>query len=230
MFLFYSNQILGSSITLSDDEHQHCHKVLRKSIGDEIFITDGKGHIHTAIISAFKKSTTICKIKETTTKPKPTSQLCIAIAPTKNASRIEWFVEKSIEIGISTIYLFQSQRTLKKSNNLNRIDKIAISAMKQSMNIYLPEIKYCNSINELFKETENISQKYIATCEGPREMLRHLHLSETDAIVLIGPEGDFTNEEVENAEAHHFKPVSLGESRLRTETAGLVALMTMSLK
>ena len=117
MFLFFSEQIINDQLILTDDEHKHCAKVLRKNEGDTIYVTDGKGNIHTAVINHIKKNETYCKIAQTDSKVPLPRSITIAISPTKNASRIEWFVEKAVEIGITCIVLFQAHRTEKKSFN-----------------------------------------------------------------------------------------------------------------
>ncbi len=225
MFLFYTNLVSENQLRLTEDEHQHCTKVLRKQVGDDIFITDGNGHIYSARISNITKAETVCNILNTDTKPTPHPNIIIAISPTKNASRLEWFVEKAVEIGISEIIVFNAQRTEKKSFNQSRIHKIMVSAMKQSLNVHLPTLNYYESTKLLLAKTKDIDQKFIAHCDGPTLSLNASMNKSKDAIVLIGPEGDFTHQEIEMALENGFKAVTLGDSRLRTETAGLVALM-----
>ncbi|MBC7884283.1 MAG: 16S rRNA (uracil(1498)-N(3))-methyltransferase [Saprospiraceae bacterium] len=230
MFLFYSTLKSDECIVLAEDEHQHCTKVLRKQLNDQIFVTDGKGHIFTCTIVSISKNQTQCQIVETVFKPPVEPGVTIAISPTKNAARIEWFVEKAVEIGISSIVLFQAKRTEKKSYNPARLEKIMVSAMKQSLNVHLPAISYIQNLFELIKTSEQYTHKFIAYCDGPTDQIIHAgHLS-GHSIALIGPEGDFTGEEINLALAHQFIPVSLGESRLRTETAGIMALIQMKLK
>jgi 16S rRNA (uracil1498-N3)-methyltransferase len=228
MFLFYSDDILADNIILSNEEHQHCTKVLRKKIGDHISITDGKGNIFHAEITNILKQNTKCKIESTTYIEPPKSRIAIAIAPTKNANRIEWFAEKAVEIGISDLYFIQTHRTEKKEINMQRIEKIILSAMKQSMNIHLPHIKYFKSLKDFSQEVLiNYDQKFIAHCDGPTAELKKIIIKDKSALLMIGPEGDFTSEEVMSMENFGFQSVSLGSSRLRTETAGLVGLMIM---
>ena len=228
MFLFYSDNVDGQTISIAGDEHQHCAKVLRKKIGDQIKITDGQGQIFTAEITAIQKLTTICHIVDKISSKPIVPKLSIAISPTKNLSRIEWFVEKAVEIGISAIYFVHTQRTEKKSVNLERIHKICISAMKQSLQVHLPKIQNYKSVNELIENVgSDYEQKFIAYCDGPTDLLKDILKSKINTILLIGPEGDFTENEIKEATASSFIPVSLGDSRLRTETAGLVGLMMM---
>lgn len=228
MFLFYSDDILSNVITLTLDEHLHCSKVLRKNIDDIIDITDGKGNIYSCKIIAIQKHSTKCEIQSITIKNIPEPKIGIAIAPTKNASRIEWFVEKAIEIGISDIYFIHTDRTEKKAINLQRIEKIAISAMKQSMNVYLPNIQSFKNLKEFNLAIPSFyKQKFIAHCDGTTKLLYETMDKTKSALLMIGPEGDFTKDEIISAQKVDFQSVSLGSSRLRTETAGLVGLMMM---
>lgn len=225
MFLFYTNQVNENQLTLTEDEHQHCTKVLRKQVGDDIYVTDGVGQIYSVRVANISKAETICHILNVETNPKPHPYITIAISPTKNASRLEWFVEKAVEIGISEIIVFNAQRTEKKSFNYGRIHKIMVSAMKQSLNVHLPKLQYYEQIKQLMASTKDAEQKFIAHCDGPTLSLHTSIDKSKDALVLIGPEGDFTRQEIEMALENGFKAVTLGDSRLRTETAGMVALM-----
>ena len=228
MFLFFTDQIHDNTLILVGDEHQHCTTVLRKKLGDQLFITEGKGRIYTAEISNISKNQTECNILSVESKAPPTTALAIAIAPTKNASRIEWFVEKAIEIGISGLYFIHTARTEKKNINLNRIHKIAIAAMKQSLNVHLPQIMVFDQLKDFYLySASKYEEKFIAHCDLPGQMLP---ISiEKNAILMIGPEGDFTPQEISDAIQKNYIAVSLGSSRLRTETAGLVGLMRMKL-
>ncbi len=227
MFLFYSNDIIGSTLYLTGDEHIHCSTVLRKKSGDLIHVTDGVGYIHTAEIQTSDKKQTQCRILESTIHAPLNPEIAIAIAPTKNASRIEWFLEKATETGISAIYLVQTKRTERKSTNVLRLEKILISAMKQSLNTYLPVLQQVN-YKELLKLSKGeYDQKYIAHCDNPEKSLKGMYKAHTSAILLIGPEGDFTPDEISEAQQAGFEACSLGNMRLRTETAGLVGLFTM---
>lgn len=228
MFLFYAIDIVSDIITLSHDEHMHCTKVLRKKIGDMIYATDGNGHIFHCSITSIQKNSTICKIAKTEYKEAPKHKVAIAITPTKNTSRIEWFAEKAVEIGISAIYFVHTQRTEKKEINMQRIEKILLSAMKQSLNVHLPTAMYYKSLKDFAYDIPNIyDQKFIAHCDVPTESLQSQMDKNQSAILMIGPEGDFTPDEVNLMKGHSFLSVSLGDARLRTETAGLLGLMMM---
>lgn len=226
MFLFYTSKVEGKKVLLDDVEHLHCTKVLRKKMGDNIFVTDGKGFIYNCKVSEIGKKTTVCDIMDTITKETPSPKITIAIAPTKNAARLEWFVEKAVEIGLSNICFVHTKRTESKNVNLDRIHKIIIAAIKQSMNVHSPGIHVYQNLNDLLQTTkDDTSQKFIAHCEGPTDLLNEVADKLSDTLLLIGPEGDFTPEEIKMAATYGFKSVSLGNSRLRTETAGIVGLM-----
>jgi 16S rRNA (uracil1498-N3)-methyltransferase len=227
MIIFYSTTIENNNLLLIEEEHNHCSKVLRKQKNDEIKVTDGKGNLYSCVISEIAKSNTICQITDVKVYEKPESYLAIGITPTKNPSRLEWFIEKATEIGISEIIIFQAQRTEKKSLNKGRLEKILISAMKQSLNLYLPKIKIINKFQEISECCTGFNFKYIAYCDGPVQLLSEVFDKKGSGIVLIGPEGDFTPDEIKYAQNLDFVPISLGKTRLRTETAGLVALMMM---
>ncbi len=227
MFLFYTEQISDNTLVITGDEHLHCSTVLRKKPADIISVTDGNGYIYTSQITVIAKSKTECRILDSTYQNPIIPEISIAISPTKNISRLEWFLEKSTEIGISSIYLVMTKRTERKTVNLQRLEKILISAMKQSLQTHIPKIKIV-SFKELLKSVQNqYDQKYIAHCDKPEMSLKTLYNSDSSAILLIGPEGDFTKDEVNSALEHGYQEVSLGNMRLRTETAGLAGLFYM---
>lgn len=227
MFLFYSLEHTEDQLILLSDEHLHCTTVLRKKIGDTVFVTNGSGSIFKAEIHSIEKKQTICSILETQTQSPLFPEIAIAIAPTKNASRIEWFLEKATEFGISAIYLTQTKRTERKSTNIQRLEKILISAMKQSLNTHLPTLQSLTYTELLDLSSEKYEQKFIAHCDNPDLSLKNLYDPTTSALLLIGPEGDFTPDEINQAIQSGFKACSLGDMRLRTETAGLVGLFTL---
>lgn len=228
MSIFYSNQLNNGLFTLDADEARHCIKVLRKKEGDEIAIIDGAGNYYTALITDTTKTEVIAKVLKQEIYLKYHNDHAIAIAPTKNADRIEWFVEKSVELGIGHIYLFKSKRAEFTNVKMERLHKIVISAMKQSKNIYAPKLHGIITMNEVINL--DFDNKYIAYCEEkPALHLKSNAPFDKSCLLLIGPEGDFTATEVANAQKIGFKPVSLGEARLRTETAALFGLSVMNL-
>jgi 16S rRNA (uracil1498-N3)-methyltransferase len=226
MQLFYliSLSTIGQTFEILDQENQHLVKVLRKNVGDEIFITNGKGQLFAARINAIGKRKSTLEIIKLIKSEETTHNLSIAIAPTKNISRIEWFIEKSVEIGIHEIFLFASQNSERRIVKLDRLQTKAISAMKQSLKTQLPEIVDVQKFAKLIRTiSENFDEKYIAYCEeNDLRFVENLQINKK-TIILIGPEGGFTQEEVNLAKQCGFKTVSLGSSRLRTETAGIFA-------
>ena len=230
MNVFYVPQCsTESSVVMDETESNHCVRVLRLRNGDNISIIDGSGGIHTAqILDAHPKK---CNVQILTsehflpTKP----HLHIAIAPTKNIERLEWFVEKCVEIGISEITPIYCQKSERRNVNMERLEKVLVSAMKQSMQLYKPTLNSPLPISK-FLESKLSDLKYIAYCEGEnRQLLKKCYTSGNDVVIMIGPEGDFSKEEVQIALNNSFIAVSLGTSRLRTETAGVVACHTIKL-
>ncbi len=228
MTIFYSTEIHNNYIYLRKDEHIHCTKVLRNQSGSEIKVTDGKGHLYACTIDAIHKTETSCKIDSIEEKPQSKSLSSIAISPLKNPARIEWFVEKAVEIGVSELIIFTAARTEKKYVNKERLEKIMVSAMKQSMNFNLPTLTFVNSFSDLIIKCQIYEGKYIAWCEGEADLLINTRDIQKNNIVIIGPEGDFINDEVTLAINEGFRVVSLGHARLRTETAGIVALTMLN--
>jgi 16S rRNA (uracil1498-N3)-methyltransferase len=226
--LFYLPEIANGHTHLDAEESRHVVKVLRKVAGDELTVTDGKGSFYQVRITnadAKKSSFEIMSKKEL---PKRNYSIHIAIAPTKNADRIEWFVEKAVEIGVDKITFFQSKTSERKTINLERIEKIAVSAMKQSQQAWLPRILGIVSFKELLNE--KVHQKLIAYVDANNPVhLKNVIKANSSYLILIGPEGDFSLEELQLALDNKFQKVSLGENRLRTETAGLVACQTINL-
>ncbi len=230
MFFFYSTDVNQGYVTLYNEEHTHCKKVLRKSIGDILHITDGCGNIFFCKIDSFHKESTTCQIVETISHPIIQPNTSIAIAPLKNMARIEWFLEKATEIGITEIQIVMTQRSEKKSVKLERLEKIIISAMKQSLKAHLPQLHYFDSLKACLEYNINkYEHKFIGFCDEKQRYLNEVASPAKDTIVLIGPEGDFTQEEVDMAQNKGYETISLGQTRLRTETAALVALMTLRL-
>lgn len=224
MQLFYSEDLIKENqlVSLDGQESIHISKVLRKQIGDTIHITNGKGLLFEAqILSLAKKSCDLETLKIIETKT-TYSNLSIAIAPTKNIVRLEWFIEKSVEIGIDKIALFVSQNSERREVKVDRLQLKALSAMKQSLKYVLPEIEDVKKFKLLIDEAEqHFDEKLIAYCGENANALTPLLNKDKKTIVFIGPEGGFSENEIEYAKQKGFKAVSLGESRLRTETAGV---------
>jgi 16S rRNA (uracil1498-N3)-methyltransferase len=233
MQIFYSTQITEQHIIIAGDEFNHCKNV---KIGEEVNVADGKGNIYHAKIQNFTKEKAELQIiaKSEIAITKNNYTLHIGIAPTKNIDRMEWFVEKAVEIGINEISFILTKRTERKLINIERLEKIAVSAMKQSGKAWLPVINTFQPFDTFIANTEKTHTKLIAhLIEGQERVLLKDIASQTDNIntnfqVLIGPEGDFTAEEVTLAIKNGFSAVSLGDARLRTETAAIVACTTFA--
>jgi 16S rRNA (uracil1498-N3)-methyltransferase len=224
---FYTEPISPSDniVVLNEENSKHIVQVLRMQNGKQIKLTDGLGNIFLAeITDAHKKKCTV-KIIERTKQEAPANNICIAVSPVKNNSRLEWFLEKATEIGVSEIVLLMCERTEKQNIRLDRMKGILISAMLQSQQAWLPILVEPKKLIEYIKSVQN-SNKFIAHCEenkktSLKEIITIRPLSHT--IILIGPEGDFTPQEIALALENNFTPVALGDTRLRTETAALVA-------
>jgi len=226
MQLFYTPDIDAASITyrLNEEESKHCVRVLRLQTGDKIQLIDGKGNFYTAAIAdPHPKRTSLQIISVQKDFHKRNHYLHIAIAPTKNIERLEWFLEKGTEIGIDEISLIICQRSERKETKTERLDKIITSAIKQSIKAWHPILNEPIALNKLIT-TPFDGQKFIAHCEeGDRLRLKHELKPFGRYLILIGPEGDFTPKEIDDALNNGFKAITLGESRLRTETAALEA-------
>lgn len=229
MTLFYTPNI-STCPFLPEEESQHCVKVLRLNAGDKIQLIDGVGGFYEAeIINPHHKHCEVKILQKTENFNKHNHYLHIAIAPTKNIERFEWFLEKATEIGIDEITPIICRFSERKIVKPERLEKVIVSAMKQSIKAFLPKLNDVCTFDEFIKENK-ATQKFIAHCyEGEKELLQNIYEKGSHSLVLIGPEGDFSKEEVELALKNNFTPVSLGNSRLRTETAGIVACHTINL-
>ena len=229
MHVFYTPDIMNNP-ELPEEEAGHCVRVLRLNIGDEILLTDGNGYFYKAAISAATgKRCQVRIIEKIYQEPLWKGHLHIAMAPTKMMDRIEWFAEKATEIGMDELTFLNCRYSERKVIKTERIEKIVVSAVKQSLKARKPVINELTDF-EKFLQTDFKGDKFIAHCnEGEKILLKDAITPGNDALVLIGPEGDFSKEEVEKAIERGFKPISLGKSRLRTETAALVAVHTMNL-
>ncbi len=212
-----------SQITFDREESKHIVKVLRKSVGDDLHITNGKGWFFIAEITLADIKNCIATITSKTFKPERKYNVHIAVAPTKMNDRYEWFLEKATEIGIDTITPIICDHSERKVIKIDRFEKILQSAMKQSLHYYMPKLNNAISFKEFVKQ-EFTGQKFIAHCEetDKKSFKKELQPNE-DVLILIGPEGDFSVKEIKQALQNGFIPVTLGETRLRTETAAIVA-------
>ena len=233
MQLFYTPDITPDNYTLNEEESKHCIRVLRLISGDKIILVDGKGGWYEAEIS--NDSPKHCSVAITKTIKeygKRNHHLHLAIAATKNMDRLEWFIEKATEIGIDEISILNcinSERSVVKSE---RVNKVAVAAIKQSLKAYLPKINEMMDFKKFISSTTFFTgQKFIAHCykDEAKPHLKTLYKKGGDVLILIGPEGDFSMEEVKHADSRGYKEISLGASRLRTETAALYACTTINL-
>lgn len=230
MRLFFTPDIKDdSSYVLNENESKHAIKVLRLKEGDQITLMDGKGCLYSATITNDSSKKCQVSIDEKKYYPPKNYHLHIAIAPTKNNDRIEWFIEKATEIGIDEITPIICSNSERKVIKTDRLYKRAVAATKQSLTPYLPIINEPISFDE-FIETGFNGAKYIAHCyEFDKTNLKDSYNLQENCVILIGPEGDFTQEEVSKGIKQGYVPVSLSNSRLRTETAGIVACHTINL-
>ena len=229
MELFFVQNIFSDNLTLSEEESKHIVRVLRSTTGDKIYLTDGKGTLCEAeITDANSKSCSVKIIKRQKESGKRNYYLHIAIAPTKNTERFEWFLEKATEIGIDEITPLICEHSERREIKIERLNKVIVSAMKQSVKTYLPKLNSTVKFKDLI-EHSNESEKFICSCDSEKNStLKNLYSKEKDVLLLIGPEGDFSKEEIKLAEENNYKVITLGESRLRTETAGIAACTMIS--
>lgn len=251
--LFYAPEI-PEVLDLPEEEAKHVVRVLRYNVGDEIWVTNGRGEVFRCTIAAATSKRCSVRVEAAETlQPTWHKGIHLAVAPTKNMDRMEWLVEKAVEIGIDSITFLECQNSERRSVKTDRLIKVAVAAMKQSHKAKLPEISEMMPFRK-FAERCSISQKYIAHCYNEAD-LQDVPTEHEDAaagfyavtdsnkpflfncidaceetVVCIGPEGDFSLDEVKLAEAKGFKPVSLGNNRLRTETAALSAVEMMYIK
>lgn len=226
MQLFYAPEISLPRYTLPEEESKHCVRVLRMTIGDELHLTDGKGNMYRCkVVSDNVKR---CEVEVVETWPeyeRMSYGLTMCVAPTKNIDRFEWFLEKATEIGISEVYPLECDHSERRQIKLEREEKVITAAVKQSLKAYHPVLHDLTSVRDIIA-MDFEGEKYIAHCDssfGERPYLGNLVKKGANTLILIGPEGDFSKEEINFALQNGFKAISLGRERLRTETAAVVA-------
>ncbi|MBN1253509.1 MAG: 16S rRNA (uracil(1498)-N(3))-methyltransferase [Bacteroidales bacterium] len=230
MHIFYTPDIKLNKYILDEEESKHCIRVLRLKFGDTVNLIDGVGGFYTAsIVSDNPKKCEVLVNQLIKEYEKRNYKLTVAIAPTKNIERFEWFLEKSTEIGIDKFLPLLTEQSERKVIKLDRLNKMINSAIKQSIQAYRPEItdmlKFKDLINTDFK-----GKKLIAHCfDNQKPYLKDVISKNEEVLILIGPEGDFTLSEIEMAKSKGFEEISLGDTRLRTETAGIVAVNTVAI-
>ncbi len=230
MNIFFTPDIYSDIYTLSEKESIHYSKVLRLRKNDKVILLNGIGGYYRATIQVSDNKRCIVNITENIKEFEKRDYYChIAISPTKNIDRFEWFIEKATEIGIDEITPLICERSERKKIRHERLEKVIISAMKQSVKAYKPKLNKLTNVEELLT-INNYHQKYIAHYEDkPNNLLSSKYNNQSKVIILIGPEGDFSPIEIQNARKNEFESVSLGNYRLRTETAGIVAVHTISM-
>lgn len=228
--LFFATKIENGFAHLDDEESRHLLAVLRRKVGDRLQLTDGRGFFYEAEIAEAGKRQALARIlSKTEAPPERPVRLHLAIAPTKQIERFEWFLEKATEIGVDEITPLLCQRSERDTIRLDRLEKILVSAMKQSLRARLPKLNELTRFQK-FVAAASEAQKRIAWCAA--EPLPHLKTTLSlgqNTVVAVGPEGDFSAEEVELALKNGFSGVSLGNARLRTETAGVLAVSVFNL-
>jgi len=230
MHYFYSTHIDSDRIILSKEEAHHALRVIRLKEGDRVGVFDGKGSIFDCVISILNKQFGELTINRVKRGDLPPSKLSIYIAPTKNIDRFEWFLEKATEIGVKEITPMISSHSERKKVRYDRLEKVLISAMKQSMNPFLPQLNPIIHFDEALKINPE-SDRFISHCEArDKEKLFDRLNYNNPTTIMIGPEGDFSSAEIDMAEAMGWVGVSMGRQRLRTETAGVLAVHMYSLK
>ena len=228
MIQFFAPDIT-STFTLPEGESHHCVKVLRSQPGDEIEVIDGKGYRHRCLLIEAHAKHAVVEIVESIALPLSWRyNLTVGVAPTKHLDRMEWLTEKLVEVGVNRIIPLLGDRSERKELKVERIEKIAVSAMKQSLKAVMPKIDEMTSIGKVIEQTAS-PQRYICYCDDSveRHELCKMLSPGLDTTILIGPEGDFSPREVQLALQHNFTPVTLGDNRLRTETAALYAASTV---
>jgi 16S rRNA (uracil1498-N3)-methyltransferase len=219
---FFVEQLNKGNLQLNEDTSKHMVGVLRMEKGESVLLTDGKGRKATAQIIDDNRKRCVVRVETIETEPASTPQVCVAISIVKNASRFEWFLEKATEIGVNEIIPLLCDRTEKEKFRYDRMHGILVSAMLQSQQTWLPILQEPQPFEQVIKNAVQ-EKKFIAHCLPKEKTQLSSAIPHLSSIILIGPEGDFTPKEIAGALAHHFVPVALGNTRLRTETAGIVA-------
>lgn len=226
MQLFYAPEITIPRYTLPEEESKHCLRVLRMELGDELHLTDGRGTMYRCkVVDANAKRCTVEVVERIDNYEPLPYRLTMAVAPTKNIDRFEWFLEKATEVGVTEIYPIECDHSERRQIKLDREQKVITAAVKQSLKAYHPTLHPLTDLRTILA-MEFEGEKYIAHCNdslGEREYLGNLVKKGGNALILIGPEGDFSPEEITFALRNGFKPITLGNQRLRTETAAVVA-------
>ncbi len=230
MQLFYDASINSQTqvVELGPEESKHITKVLRKTAGEILTLTNGHGYLFKGKLISVGPKKCLAEIIEKTPCPAPLYQLHMAVAPTKLNDRYEWFLEKALEIGVHQITPIICERSERKVVNMQRFEKVLLAAMKQSLQSYLPKLNPAIPFKK-FMEQEKKGAQFIAHCEqGTKHFLKDRLMDAKDITVLIGPEGDFSTPEIKLALENGYEPITLGKNRLRTETAAIMACASIA--
>lgn len=234
MHLFYTPDITGGLYTLGEEESRHCLKVLRLGAGDIIHLTDGRGTLWEAEVSGESRKRCVVSIRREISGPTQPAfgyrpyHLHIAIAPTKNIDRFEWFLEKATEIGVDEITPLVCEHSERRVVRVERLEKVMTAAMKQSLKAWHPKLNQPASLGDFLNRSYEAA-KFLAHDGEKAPLLQSVYCKSENAVVIIGPEGDFSVSEINRASAAGFVMVSLGNSRFRTETAGVLVCHTIYL-
>ncbi|HEY0262114.1 MAG TPA: RsmE family RNA methyltransferase [Chitinophagales bacterium] len=221
MQLYFHSDLSTETVELSEEESAHL-RVLRVNTGDVIWLTDGNGTLAESEIFAVNKKTIAVRVKNRQNQSKIQPELHLAISLLKNNERIEWLLEKAVEMGIAAFYPFVAQRSERKNVNEERLKKVALSAAKQSNRAHFPIIAPVQTFDKLIKQNFD-GGKFICHCNEQTKPINECLKKGEKSLILIGAEGDFSPAEIEAALKQNFQPMSLGNARLRSETAGLYA-------
>ena len=229
MHLFYCPELQGELLELPEEEAHHARSVLRLGMGDRIGLLNGRGtYAEAELLEVDKRRALAQVVQRTEHPPERKARIHLAVAPTKQMDRYEWFVEKAVEIGVDRITPLLTEHSERSKLRLDRLERVAVSAMKQSQRTWLPEIDEPIKL-EHFLATELPTQRYFGWCEGKHTSLMEAYDPAQDGIIIIGPEGDLSPAEAEHLRSNSFTAIALGKARLRTETAALAACTWMSL-
>lgn len=229
MIVFYSKDINDNDGRLNAEDARHCYKVLRKKVGDTISVLDGVGHLYHCRITDISRNDVSFEVNSSDFSEREEWYPTISISLLKNTSRLEWCLEKLTEIGIRSVQPMICERTLKDKFRVDRAESIIISATKQSLNPYLPELSQVTSYRAIIENTPS-AQKYICHYSDDNPHLYDVIIPDEPCHIMIGPEGDFTDQEMELAKSQGYQSVNISNNRLRTETAGITAAQIVALK
>ncbi len=224
MILFYCSDLHADDLKLEGEEHIHCSKVLRRRVGDQLFITDGKGTRIEAEIEEISRNHTKLQKLSSIKAPTPKKHVHLLISPPKSKSRWEWLLEKTVEIGVSSIIPVLTKRSERKKINQERAQKVIRSAALQSLRLYHPSILDMRPLNAVLAGLSAPADTLLCHYDESNAHISDMELNHTDCYVLVGPEGDFTEDECHSTRSHGFRQTNISTHRLRTETAAIVSI------